>query len=451
MIDNVFNIAELEKTNDGWLFGKLKFFLSIPITDGPHETPVLYEKGIPFVSAEAVSAGNGRIDLNHIRGYISEEYYLECCKKYIPQINDIYMIKSGATTGGLAIVDTDTIFTIWSPLAVIRANTEILNPYYLFYFLKGYVYQKQVEVMWNFGTQQNIGMQLIENLKIMVPPLNIQKSIVSYLDNRCSKIDGAIAQRKAIIEKLKEYKSAVITKAVTKGLNPDAEMKDSGIDWIGKIPKHWEYKRLKFLLKTNVNDLKIGPFGSALKGKTLPKDKGEYCIYAQANLIENTFETTKHYVDAETFNELNSYEIYPDDMLFSMMGTIGKCKAMPYGFTKGIMDSHLLKARFSEEQIYAPYFEYFYDKDNSYAAILQLNKMAVGSIMSGLNCNILKNVMVTVPPMSEQKAIVAYLDSQCAKIDEAIEKQEQAVAKLEEYRKSIIYHAVTGKIDCRDI
>ena len=114
-----------------WEVMKTLFTLSMPITDGPHETPLLYEDGIPFVSAEAVSMGNGGINFNHIRGYISKTFYDECCKKYTPQRYDIYMIKSGATTGKVAIVETDVKFTIWSPLAVFRCNQQIMNPYYL--------------------------------------------------------------------------------------------------------------------------------------------------------------------------------------------------------------------------------------------------------------------------------------------------------------------------------
>lgn len=95
-----------------WEISKTLFSLSMPITDGPHTTPELFETGIPFVSAEAVSFGNGRIDFSRIRGYISENFYQECCKKYVPQVDDIYMIKSGATTGRIAMVDTDVKFTI---------------------------------------------------------------------------------------------------------------------------------------------------------------------------------------------------------------------------------------------------------------------------------------------------------------------------------------------------
>ena len=161
-----------------WYVCKTLFVLQMPITDGPHTTPELYAAGVPFVSAEAVSCGNGRIDFNHIRGYISEGFYQECCKKYIPQKDDIYMIKSGATTGKVAIVDVDTKFTIWSPLAAFRVNPKKVLPRYLFYFLQSPAYQKQVELGWSFGTQQNIGMRTLEKLKICVPPLSVQQEII---------------------------------------------------------------------------------------------------------------------------------------------------------------------------------------------------------------------------------------------------------------------------------
>lgn len=198
-----------------WEASKTLFVLSMSITDGPHTTPELFETGIPFVSAEAVSFGNGRIDFSHIRGYISEIFYQECCKKYIPQIDDIYMIKSGATTGRVAIVDADIKFTIWSPLAVFRCNKERMLPRFLFYQLQSNGYQKQIELNWSYGTQQNIGMRTLEKLILSVPPLSEQQSIADYLDQRCSEIDELISIKQQKIEKLKEYKKSLIFECVT--------------------------------------------------------------------------------------------------------------------------------------------------------------------------------------------------------------------------------------------
>lgn len=198
-----------------WDVMKTLFTLSMPITDGPHETPLLYEDGIPFVSAEAVSMGNGRINFNHIRGYISKAFYDECCKKYIPQKYDIYMIKSGATTGKVAIVETDVKFTIWSPLAVFRCNQHIMNPNYLFFVLQSKFYQLQVQLGWSYGTQQNIGMRTLEKLKVTVPPVCEQIIIANKIKEKLVPINNAIKVANEQIVFLQERKQIIINDVVT--------------------------------------------------------------------------------------------------------------------------------------------------------------------------------------------------------------------------------------------
>ena len=125
------------------------------------------------------------------------------------------MIKSGATTGRVAIVDTDIKFTIWSPLAVFRYNKERMLPRFLFYQLQSNGYQKQIELNWSYGTQQNIGMRTLEKLILSVPPLSEQQSIADYLDQKCCEIDELISIKQQKIEKLKDYKKSLIFECVT--------------------------------------------------------------------------------------------------------------------------------------------------------------------------------------------------------------------------------------------
>lgn len=198
-----------------WNVQKTLTTLTMPITDGPHTTPELLSDGIPFVSAEAVSCGNGGIDFDHIRGFISREFYDECSKKYVPQRDDIYMIKSGATTGRVSVVDTDRIFTIWSPLAVFRCNPDVVHFRFLYYFLQSSAYQRQVQFGWTYGTQQNIGMRTLERLKVFVPPLDEQYAITECLDAKCIQIDRLVAIKQAKIEKLEQYKRSLIYEYVT--------------------------------------------------------------------------------------------------------------------------------------------------------------------------------------------------------------------------------------------
>ena len=139
----------------------------------------------------------------------------ECSQKYIPQINDIYMIKSGATTGRVAFVNTDIKFTIWSPLAVFRSNPHRMYFKYLFYFLQSDAYQKQVELGWTYGTQQNIGMRTLEKLKVCMPPLTEQKEIADVLDRKCDDIDTLIEEKELLVADLEAYKKSLIFEVVT--------------------------------------------------------------------------------------------------------------------------------------------------------------------------------------------------------------------------------------------
>ncbi|UAB80051.1 restriction endonuclease subunit S [Marixanthomonas sp. SCSIO 43207] len=196
-----------------WEVASVKYILEIPITDGPHTTPQLYEVGIPFISAEAIK--NGKIDFNKKRGFISEKDHQLFCLKYKPKRNDIYMVKSGATTGNIAMVNTDEEFSIWSPLAVFRTNNDRMLPSFLYNFLESQAFKKGVELSWSFGTQQNIGMGVLSNLPISIPPLSEQKEIANYIETASAKIENAINLKEQEISKLQEYKSSLINSVVT--------------------------------------------------------------------------------------------------------------------------------------------------------------------------------------------------------------------------------------------
>jgi len=197
---------------EGWLVTKIKNMLATPITDGPHETPEFLDEGVPFVSAEAIS--KGYINFNKIRGHITKEANKKYSQKYSPMLHDVYMIKSGATTGVTAMVEDRVDFNIWSPLAVFRTNVR-LNPYYLLNYLRSSNFQKAVELYWTYGTQQNIGMNVLENLHITVPPIQEQNSIASHLIDKTSKIDNLITKATKAIDLLKEKRTALISSVVT--------------------------------------------------------------------------------------------------------------------------------------------------------------------------------------------------------------------------------------------
>ncbi|MFM9100824.1 MAG: restriction endonuclease subunit S, partial [Cyanobium sp.] len=191
----------------------------------PHETPDFVDDGIPFVSAEAVSSG--RIDWDKIRGFISWHDHERYSKKYKPRRDDIFVIKSGATTGVSAIVETDREFNIWSPLAAIRCGEEVI-PKFALHYIRSRNFQEGVILGWSFGTQQNIGMGVIQNLALVVPPAPEQEAIIKSLDSHQEAADSLIGEATEAISLLQERRSALISAAVTgqidvRGLVPEAE------------------------------------------------------------------------------------------------------------------------------------------------------------------------------------------------------------------------------------
>ena len=195
-----------------WENRKLLRALSMRVIDGPHESPELFDEGIPYISATAIA--NGHIDFSLQRGFISPEYCDECDKRYKPQRNDILVIKLGASTGQVAIVETDDRFNIWVPLAAVRCN-ESAYPLFVYYAFQSDYFLRQMQQSWTYGTQQTLGVKSIEALHILLPPLDEQKEIASFLKRRVGVIDSSISTRESLITKLAEYKKSLIYEVVT--------------------------------------------------------------------------------------------------------------------------------------------------------------------------------------------------------------------------------------------
>lgn len=195
-----------------WENRKMISILSMRVVDGPHESPDLFDDGIPYISATAIE--NGKINFDLMRGYISEEYCDICDLRYKPQLHDILVIKLGASTGQVAIVETTDRFNIWVPLAAVRCN-EKADPYFIYYAFQSNYFLKQMEMSWTYGTQQTLGVKSIERLRVMLPTLKEQTEIVSYLKSKCNLIDIAVTNKESLISKLLDYKKSLIYEVVT--------------------------------------------------------------------------------------------------------------------------------------------------------------------------------------------------------------------------------------------
>lgn len=193
---------------DAWEQRKLIDLLDQPITDGPHETPNIVDDGIPFISADAIV--DNKIDFTRKRGNITEEYDLQCCKKYKPEFHDVYLVKSGSTVGKVAIVETTQRFNIWSPLAAMRCK-ENSDPYFLFALLQTKENQAQVKDKASTGTQPNLSMRALEQFDIVSPySRNEQIKIGEFFNN----LDNLITLHQRKYEKLIDTKKAFLEKMI---------------------------------------------------------------------------------------------------------------------------------------------------------------------------------------------------------------------------------------------
>ncbi|MCM3037673.1 restriction endonuclease subunit S [Bacillus pumilus] len=436
-------LFELEKTaiNVDWNVLKIKRVLDTPITDGPHETPELLDEGIPFLSAESIK--KGKIDFNLKRGYISREDHEKYIKKCKPQRDDIFMIKSGATTGNVAMVETDEEFSIWSPLALIRADKEIIQPKYLYYFIGSAVFREQVEISWSFGTQQNIGMKVIENLFISIPPLHLQEKLVHYIEKKVVQIDKLIEMKELNIKLLEQLRQSIITEAVTKGLIPNVKMKDSGIEWIGEIPEHWEIKKIK-----NIANV----YSSNVDKKSVEGEKEVLlCNYVDVYYNDSITADINFMKATAKDEQIKTFTLKKHDVIITKDSESPKDIAIPTWVSQDldgvVCGYHLSLIRCFENTL----GHYLYYTLESNQIKEQFYTKANGVTRFGLSKEVIKNGLIAIPPFNEQLEIAEMLNNVNQEVRSTVEKLKMQIEKLKEYRQSLIYEAVTGKIDVRDM
>jgi len=424
-----------------WNMMAIKHALSIPITDGPHETPEILNSGVVFISAEAIK--KDKIDFAKKRGYISYEDNERFSKKYKPQVGDIYMVKSGATTGNVARVDKNIEFNIWSPLAALRPDKNLAKTDFIFYFMKSKAFFSSVELGWSFGTQQNIGMGVIANLKIALPPVNEQQQIANFLDNKTTHLDKLIGQKQQMIGLLNEKRMALITQAVTKGLDLTVPMKDSGVEWLGDVPEHWEVIKLRFLLRENLSN---GIFKKAVFWGTGCRIINVFDVYIDNDIID---ESSLDRVECSQV-EQQHYSATHGDFFFvrSSLKTsgVGKSAMVLNPLDEIVFECHLVRGRPDLSKIDPRFLNLYL---NALFARHYLVARANFVTMATIDQIKFKDLSICVPDLEKQQQIADYLDTETQKIDDMIKTVKQAIATLQEYRTALITAAVTGKIDVR--
>jgi len=294
---------------------------------------------------------------------------------------------------------------------LVRRNT--LNEEFYYYFLL--TAREELIALGQGSTFMELSNFNLANTNIVVVPLEEQKQISSYLNIKTSEIDALITDKEKLIELLKEQRQTIITEAVTKGLNPDVKMKDTGVEWIGEVPEKWKVLRLKLIAHLKSGDTITSNFID---------DSGTYPVYGGNGLRGYT----------ENYN-------YDGDFLL-----IGRQGAL-------CGNIHFVQGQFwaSEHAVVVSIL-----KDNEALWLyfllesMNLNQYSESAAQPGISVDKIKNLYISCPPAETQSNIARYLMGKCAEIKQTIEITTRIINKLKEYRQSLIYEAVTGKIDVRD-
>ena len=294
----------------------------------------------------------------------------------------------------------------------------------------------------SYDNRWTINNDSIKNYEIPVPSYSEQVKIVDIINSNIKKIDRLVNNQEQQIEKLKAYKQSLITEVVTKGLNPDAPMKDSGVEWIGKInSEHIPYK-LKNIIPKEKDSIRVGPFGSAIKGSDIIPN-GHYWIYNQRVVLDNDFNSTSAFVTDNKFQELCAFEVKNGDILCTTRGSIGHIARVPENYYKGIIHPCIIRFRIDDTLVIYELLELIFNYSDM--VVGQLKNMSNATTIDVVYSDSLKQVVIPLGSLEIQKQLLNYLKPKCSYIDQLIEIKQQKIEKLNEYKKSLIYEYVTGK------
>lgn len=413
-------VAWIGEIPEHWEIIKLSHITKF-ITCGLAATPqyVSCTIGKPFLSAQNVRPF--KMDYSKYN-YISYRLHKQLTVNRKIQKGDILLTRVGAGIGDVAIFNEELDCAIYVSLTHIRNLDLFVQNYYLMYF-----FGSNTAMTYHFngtisaGGQGNLNVNNVRQYKIPLPPKEEQIKIASFLDEKTAQIDEVISQKEKLIELLKERKQIVINDAVTKGLDKDVEFVDSGVEWIGKIPKHWEVIKFKHLFyeKKKTHDISLN-CGSISFGKVIEKNDEKIPASTKAS-----------------YQVLNKGEflINPLNLNYDLKSLRIGLSDLDVVVSSGYI---IIKNKENIDKIYFNWLLHRYD--------IAFMKTLGAGVRQTLNFGDIAETLLVNPPIDEQIQIAEYIETQITKIDKAIELQQNYISKLKEYKASLIDSVVTGKV-----
>ncbi|WP_121775357.1 restriction endonuclease subunit S [Acinetobacter bereziniae] len=415
-----------------WEVSKFSYVINT-VGDIDHYMPDSVDIGIPYIMTGDLQEKVSEIDLTNCK-QVSQEAFQRLSKKIKTSKDDVILARY-ATIGTASYVDIDADFLVSYSCVTIKPKRSKTTGKYLFCYLKSDAFLQAIQMQVNSNTQGNVGVDSLRAVKVLMPPLEEQNFIINFLDHETAKIDSLIAKQEKLIELLKEKRQAVISHAVTKGLNPDVNMKDLGVEWLGQVPEHWGIPKLLHITTR---------IGDGLHSTPLYQEGTGYYFINGNNLVDGQIligETAKEVPESEYIK----HQVTLDDttVLLSINGTIGKVAL--FNNEPVILGKSASYMNCCPELV--PSFLAYYLTTSQAKNYYDLE--VTGTTIYNLSLNSIRNMKVPLPPIEEQKNIVLFISEQYAKYEKLIKSSEKQNELLKERRTALISSAVTGKIDVR--
>ncbi|HIF9138484.1 TPA: restriction endonuclease subunit S [Photobacterium damselae] len=380
---------------------------------------------------------DGKFSLSKV-SYLSWDKYYESPEIMVER-NDILLVKTGSTYGKSSIIkNVIEPMTINPQMALIK-KTKI-NPSFLAYWLSSELIKAKIEISNTGSGMPTMTQENINEFPITLPNKNYAEKIAAFLDHETAKIDTLIEKQQRLIELLKEKRQAVISHAVTKGLNPDAPMKNSGVEWLGEVPEHWNI--LKMGYECEVTKLTGFEYTNHWK----PDEQGEIIALRGFNIQERYLDLQKvEKITALLSCKLSRSKLHQGDIVLPCTGTLGNASVIESD-GKYHINQNIAKLTFSRKVL--PDFAVFWLTSEPFRRMIDFNNTS--GMQPVLLIGDIRNMRLPLPPLKEQQEIANYLKDKLSRFDKLIKKATSAINLIQERRTALISAAVTGKIDVRN-
>lgn len=374
---------------------------------------------------------------NNFRFFVNSEFFNE---SQIASSGDTILISTSETIedlGHTCFYKNQNIGLIGGEQILLKPNLEFFYEKYLYHYSRQFGselkrYAKGLKVF-RFSTND------LKRLFIAIPPIEEQTAIANYLDCKTAQIDDLIAKKEQFIQLLEEERVAVINQAVTKGLDPNVSMKDSGIEWLGKIPEHWKIKRLKNLISKKIDN----------RGKTPPFGEEGRPMLEVKQIMDNKIYPSEEFEKYSKNEDLVGYlrdEVQEGDVLIATVGaTAGKCCIVPFKF-EFFIAQNVIGFRCNNETD-SLFFYYMIESTYFKDSLFKINK---SNTIDNLKVSVFINNECIVPPLEEQKKLSKLITDRNDKVIETSKKLKREIELLKEYKTALINEVVTGKVDVRE-